>query len=518
GPWAKHQSSTKTFIIICSSKRQRIPTNNRATMEGSENMESFLQWSSAIGISDSPIPGTPSGSCISRSLSVSHFPGAGGRGLAAARDLRKGELVLRVPKSALMTSDGLIGDDRMLSAALVKHPLHSSTQIFSVALLNEVNKGKSSWWYPYLKQLPQSYDLLACFGQFEIEALQIDDAIWSAEKAVIKGKMEWEEATALMRELNLKPQLRTLKAWLWAYATISSRTMHIPWDTAGCLCPLGDYFNYTPPEEHSACPNTRKIPGADSLSSVERESTHNPINGLSDVNTDRLIDAGYDEAAACYCFFAKRDYGEGEQVLLSYGTYTNLELLEHYGFILQENPNDKAFISLETEMYSLCPWPKDSLYITNDGKPSFSLLSTVRLWATPPNKRRSVKHLAFSGQRVSNENEAAVMKWIMHKCQALLNDCPTSIREDAHLLKIIDNIQDYTGQVEGLSVILCDEIRVFLENKCLKSGKSSYELEFCEKARRSACRWKLAVGWRHAYKKILSECVCYCTKVLDDLG
>ena len=46
-------------------------------------------------------------------------------------------------------------------------------QILTIALLNEVNKGKSSWWYPYLKQLPRSYDTLAGFGQFEIQALQV---------------------------------------------------------------------------------------------------------------------------------------------------------------------------------------------------------------------------------------------------------------------------------------------------------------------------------------------------------
>lgn len=43
----------------------------------------------------------------------------------------------------------------------------------SISLLNEVNKSRNSRWYPYLKQLPQSYDLLTSFGQFEIEAFQV---------------------------------------------------------------------------------------------------------------------------------------------------------------------------------------------------------------------------------------------------------------------------------------------------------------------------------------------------------
>ncbi|KAG6418618.1 hypothetical protein SASPL_120822 [Salvia splendens] len=115
----------------------------------------------------------------------------------------------------------LISSDRKLATALGKFNILSPTQVLCVALLNEMNKGRSSWWYPYLKQLPRSYDLLASFTQFEIEALQIDDAIWTAEKAVHKAKMEWKEATPVLSELNIKPQLTTFNAWLWASSTLS---------------------------------------------------------------------------------------------------------------------------------------------------------------------------------------------------------------------------------------------------------------------------------------------------------
>ncbi|KAG6401096.1 hypothetical protein SASPL_137941 [Salvia splendens] len=397
-------------------------------MAGEEdaNLARFLQWATALGISDSPNSTGTSSSCLGLSMRISHFPEAGGRGLAATRALTKGELVLRVPKTALMTSDSLISSDRKLATALGKFNFLSPTQVLCVALLNEMNKGRSSWWYPYLKQLPRSYDLLASFTQFEIEALQIDDAVWTAEKAVHKGKMEWKEATPVLSELNIKPQLTTFNAWLWAYSTISSRTMHIPWDTAGALCPVGDFFNYAPPDE-------------------EPHQLDDSTEDLVVANPDKLTDGGYHEGLTSYCFYAKRNYERGDQVLLSYGTYTNMELLEHYGFILQDNPNDKAFISLESEMYSLCSWPKDSLYISQDGTPSFALLSTLRLWATPVSKRRTVKHIAYSGHLISVANEVAVMEWTMKKCQEVLSSCWTLMDEDMQLLHIIDNIHDYGG-------------------------------------------------------------------------
>lgn len=50
------------------------------------------------------------------------------RGLAAARDLRKGEPVLRVPRSALLTSDSVMRDEKFASC-VKRHPHLSSTQV-----------------------------------------------------------------------------------------------------------------------------------------------------------------------------------------------------------------------------------------------------------------------------------------------------------------------------------------------------------------------------------------------------
>ncbi|GKE65972.1 hypothetical protein Tco_1520133, partial [Tanacetum coccineum] len=148
----------------------------------------FLRWATTLGISDST------------------------RGLCAARDVDKGELILKVPKSALMTSQSLMSNDHTLSLSLSKIFL-SPTQILTVALLNEVSKGKRSWWYPYLTQFPTNYDVLASFDEFEIQALQLDDAIWAAEKALEKAKMEWESAKTVMEELMFKPHYMSFKAW-----------------------------------------------------------------------------------------------------------------------------------------------------------------------------------------------------------------------------------------------------------------------------------------------------------------
>ncbi|KAG5247251.1 protein SET DOMAIN GROUP [Salix suchowensis] len=464
-----------------------------------EGFERFLKWAANLGISDCPtnrsLQTKNPTSCLGHSLTVSHFPDAGGRGLAAVRDIKKGELKL------------------------------------TVCLLYEMGKGKSSWWYPYLMHLPRSYDVLASFSEFEMQALQVDDAIWSAEKAVSKAKSEWKEAYSLMDALKLKPQLLMFRAWIWASATISSRALHIPWDEAGCLCPVGDLFNYAAPgEESNDLENVVHLTNASSLedtslsngentddsirdqpgiglelltltnaSSLEDtsllngETTDDSTGDQPDIGSERLTDGGFDETWLHIAFMpgkiTRREIRYYEllaswitsiNVLLGYGTYTNLELLEHYGFLLNENPNDKVFIPLEPSMYSFISWPKVSMYIHQDGKPSFALLSTLRIWATPPNQRRSISHLAYSGSQLSVDNEISTFPVIDHRQNKKF-------------------AQPYGAQEAAVRI-------------------RGSELMFSGKTKRVIDRWGLAVQWRIRYKKILIDCISYCTLTINSLS
>lgn len=463
--------------------------------EEATKLETFLKWATTLGISDSTF--NPR-SCLGHTLSISYFPNAGGRGLCAARDIDKGELILKVPKSALMTSQSLMSNDHSLSLSLSKMRL-SSTQILTVALLNEVAKGKRSWWYPYLTQFPTNYDVLASFDEFEIQALQLDDAIWAAEKASEKANMEWESAKTVMEELMFKPHYMSFKAWIWASASISSRTMHIPWDAAGCFCPVGDFFNYAAPDEEQ----------------VLSEDSTNADMGAKSL---RLTDGVFEEKYDAYCFYARRDYKKGEQVLLSYGTYTNLELLEHYGFILNENPNDKAYVPLPSDVHSLCSWPADSLYIDQIGKPSFALLAAMRLWATPTHLQKSVRHVACSGSVVSNANEIIVMQWLIKECYSVLKTFTTSVEEDASLLSVFDKEFESATELKNALLELTGESCAFLKANGLLNDEISGNIALTRKVTRSMDKWKLAIGWRLKYKEMLHDCISHCTRVINDLS
>ncbi|XWS75345.1 hypothetical protein CRYUN_Cryun01aG0078700 [Craigia yunnanensis] len=485
------------------SEAEAKPKAQSEEEEEKGRLKRFLKWAAGLGVSDSENP--ESCSSLGHSVTVSYFPDSGGRGLVALRPISRGELLLRVPKSALITTDSL-SKDETLSLALKAHPSLSPAQVLTVCLLYEMNKGKASPCHPYLLYLPRSYAILAAFGEFEKQALQVDYAIWAAQKAVSKAEYEWKQASTLMKELKLKPRLLTFRAWIWVTGTISSRTLHIPWDEAGCLCPVGDLFNYAAPGED---PN-----GFENVDNLQNEYAK---DDLDTNHSQRLTDGAYEEDAAAYCFYAKKNYKMGEQVLLSYGTYTNLELLEHYGFLLEDNPNEKVFIPLELDIHCFSSWPKDSLYIHQNGRPSFALMSALRLWATPPYQRKSIGHLAYSGSQLSQGNEISVMKWIAKKCHAILKDMPTSIEEDNSLLSFIDKIEDFDNLWERGKAAPASggEFCNFLKASGLKrvdeiisSGGTKLLID----------RWKLAVQWRRIYKKVLVDCISHCTNIINSLS
>lgn len=204
---------------------------------------------------------------------------------------------------------------------------------------------------------------------------------------------------------------------------------------------------------------------------------------------------------------------------MSYGTYTNLELLEHYGFILNNNPNDKAFVPLPSNLHSLCSWPLDSLYIHHNGKPSFALLAIMRLWATPTHLQKSVRHLAYSGSIISNENEIIVMEWLSKKCSLVLKSLSTSIEEDELLLSVMDKEFESVLEVRNELLGLKGESYAFLKVNGLLEDEISYDMALRrKKTLRSMDKWKLAIWWRLKYKMMLHDCISYCTRVINELS
>lgn len=98
------------------------------------------------------------------------------RGLGTVRDTRRGELVLKVPLSALITTSILLNSDPHLSAAVNLHPSLSAYQVIGISLINfcvcllcffvrnwmnlmMFNFNCRDWVYVYLMKWPKQSNL-----------------------------------------------------------------------------------------------------------------------------------------------------------------------------------------------------------------------------------------------------------------------------------------------------------------------------------------------------------------------
>ena len=272
----------------------------------------------------------------------------GWRGVVATKTLAKGDCVLRVPGDILMSHRSAAGDPD-LAVVLDSPEGHALTPAdrLAVHLLHEASKGESSRWHLYIEQLPRTYNLLCCFTAAERALLQAPFAIDAAERSAEHVESAWKRASEAMRALALPSSFRTLPAWRWAHSTISSRTVFVPFDSAGALCPVGDLFNYAPPPTPPHFPRVLGAPFSpqsilDAAAAGDSEGGEGEDD--DDDDDDAAGDGSWDEASGEYRFYVRRAHRPGEQIMLCYGRYTNLQLLEHYGFMLPhgENPHDVA--------------------------------------------------------------------------------------------------------------------------------------------------------------------------------
>jgi hypothetical protein len=99
--------------------------------------------------------------------------------------------------------------------------------------------------------------------------------------------------------------------------------LHIPWDEAGCLCPIGDLFNYDAPGEELSCiENVTSFSNGDNSIVVDEEQI--------DFHSQRLTDGGFEEDSNAYCFYARTNYKKGDQV-----EYTVLENFKFFNITIK---------------------------------------------------------------------------------------------------------------------------------------------------------------------------------------
>lgn len=91
--------------------------------------------------------------------------------------------------------------------------------------------------------------------------------------------------------------------------------MHISWDEAGCLCPVGDLFNYAAPGEGEESIGIVDVEGWMPAPCLPKGDTTDVLDSEKfNDHLHRLTDGRFEEDVNSYCFYARNNYKRGKQV------------------------------------------------------------------------------------------------------------------------------------------------------------------------------------------------------------
>lgn len=244
----------------------------------------------------------------------------GERGLVALKNIRKGEKLLFVPPSLVITADSEWGcketGDVLRRYSVPDWPLLATYLISEASLMN------SSRWNRYISALPRQPYSLLYWTRSELDTYLV--ASYMRERAIeritdVTGTYNDLRARIFSKHPTLFPvEVYNMETFLWSFGILFSRLVRLPsMDGKVALVPWADMLNHS-----------------------------------SEVET--FLD--YDKSSQGIVFTTDKAYQPGEQVFISYGKKSNGELLLSYGFVPKEgtNPNDSVDLLLSLKKSDKC--------------------------------------------------------------------------------------------------------------------------------------------------------------------
>ncbi|XP_078696604.1 SET domain-containing protein 4-like isoform X1 [Branchiostoma floridae x Branchiostoma belcheri] len=257
------------------------------------------------------------------------FPDTG-RGVMAARSIKGGEVIIAVPRNILISCRTILSS--RLGTELKKWSSTSRftcAQVLSLFLLLEKNKGKSSFWHPYIRTLPNTFTTPVYFTETELSALSpsLQEKARDLKKELLHAFNDLEPfVSSSLPELD---SMFTFDAFRWAWSVLKTRTLY----QEDCRSP---YLSNREPQT----------------------STLVPMLDLINHSPSAKARFGYNVNTSCYEVRVLEPYRKHDQVFISYGFEENSELMLKFGFYVPRNPKDFIKINL-SELLECLPQISD---------------------------------------------------------------------------------------------------------------------------------------------------------------
>lgn len=346
--------------------------------------------------------------------------------VAASEDLQAGDVAFSVPNSLVVTLERVLGNETV--AELLTTNKLSELACLALYLMYEKKQGKKSFWYPYIKELDRQRGR----GHLAVES----PLLWSkAEMAYLTGSPTKDEV--LERAKGIKREYDELDT-VWFMA--GSLFQQYPYDIPTEAFPF-EIFKQAFVAIQSCVVHLQKV-------SLARRFALVPLGPplLAYSSNCKAMLTAVDGAVQ---LVVDRPYKAGDPIVVWCGPQPNSKLLINYGFVDEDNKNDRIFVqaALNTEdpLYQdkrLAAQRNNKLsiqvfqvYVGKEKETVLDMLPYMRLgYVTDTSEMESVLSSQGPVCPVSPCMERAVLDQLAHYFRTRLAGYPTTLDEDEALL------------------------------------------------------------------------------------
>eukprot|EP01102_Stenamoeba_stenopodia_P008439 TRINITY_DN2426_c0_g1_i2.p1 TRINITY_DN2426_c0_g1~~TRINITY_DN2426_c0_g1_i2.p1 ORF type:complete len:419 (+),score=87.50 TRINITY_DN2426_c0_g1_i2:64-1320(+) len=349
-----------------------------------------------------------------------------GRGLVATEDIHKGEVLVAIPKRFLLNTQSALESD--IGHIIKKHNELHPLQTLSLHILRERQKQRDSFWFPYFRMLPESFNTTALFLDSELPHLQNGQLIQDTKSDRHEMTTKYQSLIKIIEkypkvfgDVHDPHSMYSYSNFQWAWMVIQTRS---------CFMELDKAKN----------DNCVVVPFADML------------NHSNSVNSE----AAYNETTQSYEIRTLTEFKKGEEVYICYGNHGNAQLMRYYGFTARPNPDDSVIVNLDSYSFINQAGDPDALetkiailsqnnilgnYELYKGDIPWNFLTAVRIYMMNDEEMTDSGHeRALMDEMISERNEKTTHKFIMELMELMLQSYPTTIQEDEEALQRQSNI------------------------------------------------------------------------------
>ncbi|CAJ2637165.1 unnamed protein product [Trifolium pratense] len=348
--------------------------------------------------------------------------------VAASEDLQKGDVAFSIPNSLVVTLERVLGNETI--AELLTTNKFSELACLALYLMYEKKQGKKSFWYPYIRELDRqrgrgqlAVESPLLWSESELEYLAgspLKDEILKRIEGIRKEYNEldtvWFMSGSLFQQYpyDLPTEAFPFEIFKQAFAAVQSCVVHLQKVSLArrfALVPLG-------PPLLAYCSNCKAMLSA--------------VDGAVELVVDR-------------------PYKAGDPIVVWCGPQPNTKLLTNYGFVDEDNSNDRLIV--EVALSTEDPQYQDKRMVAQrNGKLSIQtfyvytgkereavsdMIPYMRLgYVTDPSEMQSVISSQGPVCPVSPCMERAVLDQLADYFNTRLAAYPTTLAEDESMMVV----------------------------------------------------------------------------------